>query len=235
MKNNRFFLSLVCMSQCELKEFLRKELVSNYGERNVSSKDGYLMARGEIPVTLVAHLDTVHERLPSIDEILIEGNCISSPNGIGGDDRCGVWIIISLIRQGMKPTVIFTEDEEIHCIGARKFITNRFALDLVKRTNFIVELDRRGNNDAVFYNCENKDFQEFIISNGWELAYGSCSDISYIAPASNRAAVNLSVAYYNPHTLSEYINLKELENIKVRVQRLIRSQRYLKKVYEYGN
>jgi hypothetical protein len=85
----------------------------------------------------------------------------------------------------------------------------------------------------VFYDCENRMFQNLIISKGWEFEYGSSSDISYIAPACNRAAVNLSVGYYKPHTTGEYVNLKELKEIKLRVQRLVASQRYERRIYRY--
>ena len=112
MEKDRLFLSLVCMSQSELKKFLEKELILNYGSRNVICRDGYLMARGETPVTLIAHLDTIHKTLTGMNDIIINGDCVTSKYGIGGDDRCGIWVILSLIRQGMKPTIIFTEDED---------------------------------------------------------------------------------------------------------------------------
>ncbi len=80
--------------------------------------------------------------------------------------------------------------------------------------NYMIEFDRKGKNDAVFYSCDNPEFTKFI-TNGTGLikSYGSCSDISKIAPASKIAAVNLSCGYYNAHTVTEYVVFAEMYNI----------------------
>lgn len=75
---------------------------------------------------------------------------------------------------------------------------------------FIVELDRRGSRDAVYYECDNIAFERYITSKGFAAEFGSCSDISVIAPALGAAAVNLSCGYYGAHTLSEQINVSAL-------------------------
>ena len=82
-------------------------------------------------------------------------------------------------------------------------------LDALK---FIVEIDRRGSHDAVYYDCDNPDFEDYVSGKGFKTALGSFSDISYIAPQLGVAAVNLSSGYYNAHQLCEYINRAELEN-----------------------
>ena len=66
--------------------------------------------------------------------------------------------------------------------------------------------DRRGTNDAVFYNCDNPDFTEFVCSFGFKENHGSFSDISVIAPYLKTAAVNISVGYFNEHRLHEMID-----------------------------
>ena len=70
--------------------------------------------------------------------------------------------------------VLFCEDEEVGCVGAKKFTRG----SLRPQVNYIVELDRRGSNDAVFYRCDNPEFEDFITSFGFETAGGSRSDIS---------------------------------------------------------
>ena len=136
-----------------------------------------------------------------------------SPQGIGGDDRCGVYIILSLLKQlSVRPHILFTMDEEIGGIGAKAFagyIANNKILNL----KYIVEYDRKGNNDAVFYDCDNDDFTNFVEKFGFTRAYGTFSDISVIAPELGVAAVNLSSGYYNPHTEHEYVSMKDMENI----------------------
>ena len=68
----------------------------------------------------------------------------------------------------------------------------------------------------MFYDCDNKEFVEFIQSTGYfEEGFGTFTDICIIAPALDCSAVNLSSGYYKEHSKSEYINLAELnETIK---------------------
>ena len=46
------------------------------------------------------------------------------PDGIGGDDRCGVFNILDILSQGYLPHVIFSWNEEIGGVGATKFSDN---------------------------------------------------------------------------------------------------------------
>ena len=133
---------------------------------------------------------------------------MSSPQGIGGDDRCGIYAILQIIKD-FKCSVLFTEDEEIGCVGAEKFAVSDYIVN--NDINYIIEIDRRGTNDCVFYSCDNPDFEEFIESTGYfKTAWGSVSDISTIAPALGVAAVNLSSGYFDEHTTRETINVEAL-------------------------
>lgn len=162
---------------------------------------------------LVAHLDTVHKKLPSFICYSKDGNYMMSPDGIGGDDRCGVYIILSLLNKlPFKPHVVFTMDEEIGGKGAYAFVSyaDKHPIEQLK---YIVEFDRKGNNDCVFYSCGNDSFVEFVEQFGFKKSYGTFSDISIIAPALGAAAVNLSSGYYNPHTEHEYVSVKDMNKI----------------------
>ena len=68
--------------------------------------------------------------------------------------------------------------------------------------------DRANEKDCVFYNCDNDIFTKFIEDHGFELAWGTFSDISIIAPAWGIAAVNLSVGYLDEHTIIERLVCK---------------------------
>ena len=121
----------------------------------VTDKPGYLYAEGTIPVLLAAHMDTVHRQ--PVEQICYsaDGAVAMSPQGIGGDDRCGVWMILQILCTA-KCHVLFCEDEEVGCVGAKKFTRG----SLRPQVNYIVELDRRGSNDAVFYRCDNPEFED---------------------------------------------------------------------------
>ena len=211
------FETILRLPQMELKKMLKAELKSR--GYPVTDKPGYLYAEGAIPVLLVAHMDTVH-RQPVEQICYSEDRAVAmSPQGIGGDDRCGVWMILQILRT-TNCHVLFCEDEEVGCIGAKKFTGG----SLRPQVNYIVELDRRGNNDAVFYRCDNPEFEDFVTSFGFETAGGSCSDISYIAPYLETAAVNISCGYYCEHQRHEYIHLEEIELNADRVAQMVTQQ-----------
>lgn len=202
MKN---FAKILRKTQKELKFYLEDRLKSD--GRKIVSGDGYIYSPGKIPVLLVAHLDTVHKEVPK--EIFYDENtqALSSPQGIGGDDRCGVYMILQVIKK-YNCSVLFCEDEEIGAEGAQKFIDSKHIKGL--KFNYIIEFDRKGSNDAVFYDCDNPEFEEFITEDFYKTSYGSFSDISWLAPALGCAAVNLSCGYYKAHTKDEYIVMSEM-------------------------
>lgn len=203
------FENICRMSQKTLKKHMRKMLEEKYDE--VIHADGFVFAKGTVPILLVAHMDTVHKELPRIIEL--NNGKISSPQGIGGDDRCGIYMISKIIEKH-HCSVLFTEDEEIGGVGADKFVHHSCLNGL--EFNYAIELDRRGKNDAVFYECDNPEFEDFITEDGdWRTDFGSYSDICDVAPALGCAAVNLSCGYYNAHTKNEYVVFSEMEaNIK---------------------
>lgn len=201
------FKSICKMSQKDLKKYVAKQLEETH--EKVIVDDGFVYAQGKFPVLLVAHMDTVHKKLPQFFLYDTEKKALSSPQGIGGDDRCGVYMIFKVIKK-YNCSVLFCEDEEIGMVGAGKFVKSDLAKDL--QFNYIIEFDRRGSNDAVFYDCDNPEFEEFITKEFYQTSFGSFSDISTIAPALGCAAVNLSCGYYNAHTKDEYVVMEEMEN-----------------------
>lgn len=197
------FERILRQTQPKLKRMLESHL-KHSGYQPVSEQ-GFLYAPGDAPVLLVAHLDTVHHQLVR-DICYSEGRRIAmSPQGIGGDDRAGVFMILQIIQR-VRCHVLFCEDEEIGAVGARLFERS----GIRPKVNFIVELDRRGRDDAVFYGCCNQKFISFVERFGFREDMGSFSDISIIAPALKTAAVNISAGYYEEHYLNEYINLEHM-------------------------
>lgn len=196
-------------TQEELLVFLEHFLSINKFPQTVT-KD-YIYAQGDIPVMVVAHLDTVHKAPPTEIYYSKDLTTLISPTGIGGDDRAGVFIIMELILKGFRPHILFTCDEEIGGLGAQKFVDDfrDNKLDL----KYILEFDRRGSDDCVFYDCDNKEFTNYITSFGFTEQYGTFSDISIIAPSLSVAAVNLSSGYYRAHTNEEYIKLEDIAAI----------------------
>ena len=215
-----------------LVDFLRpsqkklfKLLAKKFKGKAFLSKGNFLLVRGTAPVMLVAHLDTVHTE--PVKQICAseDGNILMSPQGIGGDDRCGVFALVKIyLSAQVKPWLLFCCNEEIGGLGAQYFCQAHSQGLLPKELDalkFLIEIDRKSSNDAVFYDCGNADFVDYITGKGFRTAFGSFSDISLIAPELGVAAVNLSSGYYNAHTLHEYINVKELNDTICRVGKII--------------
>ena len=215
-----------------LEQFLKptqrqlfKMLCKMFEGKTLISDKHFIFVKGEVPVMLVAHLDTVHKE-PVRDICKSkDGNILMSPQGIGGDDRCGVYAIVNAYELSVqKPWLLFLCDEEIGAIGANFFCDVHKESGLpegVDNLKCLIEIDRRGANDAVYYECTNAEFEKYITSKGFKTAYGSFSDISVIAPELKTAAVNLSSGYYNAHTTSEYINRAELNNTMYKVVEIV--------------
>lgn len=204
----------------------------------------YVYVKGDAPYLLVAHLDTVHHSLcekiiydfykdKSTGKIMTS---LSSPQGIGGDDRCGVILILSLLNVlPVKPSVLFTCGEETGGHGARAFVKTISDIN----ANFILEFDRKGNEDVVRYFDDNLDLTKALECFGFKTSYGSFSDISIIAPHYGISAVNLSSGYYKAHTTSEYVVLEDMETILNKAYAFLTSDKintkyiYKERVYTY--
>lgn len=199
------FEKICKMTQKEVKNYAARELVKTH--QKVYVGDGYVYAQGTFPVLLLAHMDTVHDKLPNVIVCDEEKGILSSPNGIGGDDRCGIFMVLEIIKN-YNCSVLFCEDEENGGIGAKKFIETDLAKEL--SFNYAIEFDRKGKNDAVFYDCDNEEFEDFITEEFFKSSWGTFSDISVVAPFLKCAAVNLSCGYYNAHTTKEYVVIKEM-------------------------
>ena len=212
------FIDICRMTQEEVKEHMQDYLTKN--NYNVINEDGFLYAKGDVPVLLVAHMDTVHKEKCSQVNIL-EGR-ISSPQGIGGDDRCGIYIIMNIVNE-LHCSVLLCEDEEIGGVGARAFTKSNYIDDL--DVNYMIEFDRKGNEDAVFYHGDNKDFMKFVRENTYfTVSAGSFSDISVLMPAAKLSAVNLSSGYYNAHTTAEYVVYDEMMDTAEAAKELIKAE-----------
>ena len=198
------FEEIVRKSQHTLKKALEAEL--NRMSYKPQTRDGFIYAEGCLPVMLVAHLDTVHKDTVETICYSPDGNIVMSPQGIGGDDRAGVYMILRISKKH-RCHVLFCEDEEIGRLGARKFAESVIKPEI----NYIVELDRRGSNDAVFYDCDNSKFSEFFTRFRFKKEKRNASDIFIIAADLGVAAVNISAGFYNAHRKQEYVDLSVME------------------------
>jgi hypothetical protein len=249
---------IIRMSKKSLYDFLETELAQVYKNIDTNGKlRNFLFCEGEEPVMVVAHLDTIFEDLSNLysayptDDLWgtydfyqtvvefkeiyhdqVEG-VMWSPDGLGADDRVGVFMILSLVRAGLKPSILFTTDEESGSASGYDFALqykHKFQNYGIK---YVMELDRAGADDCVFYRCDNPDFVKYIEGYGFVTDTGSFTDISVICPIIKTAGVNLSVGYWNEHSKTEMIDLFTMSKNFGIIYKMIKNSKKIKKVYKF--
>lgn len=216
--DRELFQNICSLSQPQVLHLMSKVLRKHY--KDVEVTPSYIVAYGDIPVALVAHADTVFPSPPKRFYFDQEYSVMWSPDGLGADDRAGIFAIIKILQNDkLRPHIIITTDEEKGCIGASKLVAKhpKFKAPL----KFLVELDRRGKEDSVYYDCDNPEFEAFINRYGFVTNYGSLSDISILAPIWKVAAVNFSVGYEDEHSYHETLNINYLYATIEKVKRLL--------------
>jgi len=208
---------IVERTQGELLRILPLSL-AELGYTQLAICQDYVYAQGSDPIMLQAHIDTAMGRPYGVFESRNK-NVLWSPSGIGGDDRCGVYAILAILKRTAKrPSILFTNHEESGGAGSTKFLKD---FKDKPKANFVLAFDREGDSQAVYYRCGNAVFVDMITSFGFRKEEGTFSDISILAPAWDIAAVNLSVGYHHQHSMNEFIVVSELNNTIVKATRLI--------------
>lgn len=228
-KERKLMEQLCKLKQPQLIKVMKQFLKKYYD--NVISSSYYLIAVGDAPVGLVAHLDTVFNSPPKDIYYDKEKNIMLSPEGLGADDRAGVYAIINIVKSGLRPTVMLTTDEEYGCIGAERLVKKIAEPPMALK--YLIELDRRGEKDCVFYSCNNTLFTSYIESFGFITEMGTFSDISVICPKWKIAGVNLSIGYYHEHTPAEILHIGQLFNTIDKVKQMITDSHQIPNPFEY--
>lgn len=177
--------------------------------------------------TFVAHTDTVHAILPNgAYRVYQEGPTFYAwnehawtPAGIGGDDKCGVFIALECLRILPAAKAVFFRDEEHGCIGAQ-LADMRFFDD----SSFVLEADRKGASDFVS-NAAGEELHgpEFAAAVAPLLTrrhftpepFGGLTDVVTLKERGLKvAAANASAGYYEPHRATEFIDVPDLINTR---------------------
>lgn len=210
------FEKILKMNERQLKDYMVNFLTENY--RRVENNKHFVLAYGNIPIALCAHLDTVYGDTPNFVFHDEKHGVIWSPQGLGADDRAGIYAIIRLIEDGFRPHIILTTEEETGCNGALELVLEAYRTSPFDNLKYIIELDRQGFNDCVFYECGNEKFHDYIQQFGFKEQKGSFSDISFICPMWKVCGVNLSIGYYYEHSPAEFLVEGMFEDILASVK-----------------
>jgi len=221
---NIFKIPAPSNEESQMAEFIKKTLDDYNIDYTQDSKGNvYNISNQNIPI-LSAHMDTVQD---SIDAkltafIRIRGDILSGYGVIGADDKCGIYIILNLLKE-RKLNFVFSVGEEIGAHGIKHFIKHN---DLLHVPYGII-LDRRGNNDII---CEKNEygtklFENALLEIGKVFTYstniGTFSDADFLNEKISCA--NLSVGYYNAHTKNEFVQLSDLQRAEHFVRSIVKN------------
>lgn len=138
---------------------------------------------------------------------------INKKHILGGDDICGVYILLNLLKENNKLNFIFTNNEEMPGKQtARDFVADNFIGDFP----YMIVLDRKGNDDIICYlnNYGSKEFEEDLAEIGTN--FGFKPNRGYFCDADffrNQLSVaNLSCGYYFPHSSKEIVVFEDVVN-----------------------
>jgi hypothetical protein len=181
---------------------------------------------------LVAHIDQV-QSIHSRDFQAIETKDIIfgySPKnkrleGLGADDKNGVWVSLKSLLRFDVLKVAFFVGEEIGCVGSSKA-----DMDFFKDVRFVIQCDRRGSSDLITSICSTEiSSKEFIEATGYEafgyhLEEGMMTDVLTLKENGLQvSAVNMSCGYFEAHTDHEFTIKKDLLNCLSFVDTIIKN------------
>ena len=203
------------------RKFLVTTLKKYYSKDELIYTHDYIIGKGNIPIAVAAHMDTVWETSVNHEVFYDERkNIMVNLRGGGYDDKVGIFLILKILQSGLKPHVIFCANEEVGSLGAEELIKDYPACPF-DDCRFIIMLDRRGIDDCVFYDCDNEEFVKYCENFGFKEKYGSFTDICTLCPQWKMAGVNFSVGYEDEHTANERLFVGPMFSTLEKVKKIL--------------
>jgi tripeptide aminopeptidase len=202
---------------------------------------------------VVSHMDTVHNiDSINISEEMLENeqgilkpslkayNDLGEPTGIGGDDKCGVFACLELLKRIPNIKVAFFVSEETGCHGSFKADKHFFS-----NVGYCIQFDAPGNTmvseicmgvrlfnrDSEFFEKSNK-----VLTENNKTKYGShpYTDVYALKSNFDFCCINFAVGYYNYHTRNEYVVIEDVINSIETGKQLIESLGNCKYIFKKG-
>lgn len=181
---------------------------------------------------IVAHTDTVHDFQEELLPVVVGSNITGfnpytmEQAGIGGDDKCGIFIALQMLKKLDVVKIAFFRDEEIGCKGS--YDAN---LDFFLDVGYVIQFDRRGNSDFVTsisgMELSSKRFKHDLTGtlkrHGYKKCTGAMTDVQALKELGiNASMCNLSAGYYNPHCPDEFISIEDIDNCLALCENMIK-------------
>lgn len=184
---------------------------------------------------IAAHLDEVHEArekgyevLVVRDEFIIGFNsCKREFNGIGADDKNGIWVCLKCLEKFDNLKCVFFVGEEQGCIGSRQADMKFF-----DDCRFVLQCDRKGNSDFIsnIYGnslCSPQFIKDASLGeHGYKEGRGMQTDVQALREKGLEiSCANISCGYYYPHTPHEMTNIADLKKCLTLVEHIVENCR----------
>lgn len=228
----------VTYQETKMIEFISNWMVSNnipfwvdeYGNIYATKDDGSDKTNYFYPC-VVSHTDTVHPldtiniremELPNFQNemkpALKAFNDQGKPTGIGGDDKCGVFACLELLKEMPNLKAAFFVSEETGCHGSKKankeFFDNvGFAIQFDAPYNWMVTEYCMGvklfdKNSEFFKGCDEVLDEEF---KGRQLYQSHpYTDVYALKKQFDFSCINFSIGYYRMHSPEEYVIIEDV-------------------------
>lgn len=181
---------------------------------------------------IAAHLDQVQKEHSKDFTVMQCGDRIFgySPSrgcteGLGADDKNGIWIALKCIEKFDALKLAFFVGEEIGCVGS-----SACNLSFFRDCRFIIEPDRKGGHDFIqsmsYTTVCSDEFRDATNykAYGYELAEGLLTDVlTLVEDGVGISCINLSCGYYHPHTDEESTSWNELVNCLALVWNILKT------------
>lgn len=193
----------------------------------VDEYGNFFVIVGSSPSTMfTCHLDTASVRQEKVKHV-IDGDMIST-NGktiLGADDKAGMIVLLYMIENKVPGLYYFFLGEEVGCIGSGKLSNNWKNSIFSNSIKKCVSFDRRGTKSIIthqfFGRCCSDGFAQSLADKLNFTNFGLSMELDNTGIMTDSAkfmtlipeCTNISVGYYNEHTVKEKQNIHFLSNL----------------------
>jgi len=176
---------------------------------------------------VISHTDTVHHLdTINIEEMMLKNsqgelkpslkafNNDGFPTGIGGDDKCGVFACLTLLKELPYLKAAFFVAEETGCHGSnaadKNFFENvGYGIQFDAPENWMITEKCFGqllfDRGTEFFEKIDKVLTEGMINEQMQYMVHPYTDVYALRTKFNFACINFSIGYYDYHTRDEYV------------------------------
>ena len=216
-------------------EWLEKNNIEYYLDdySNVYATKGQI-ADGQYYPLVLCHTDTVHEidvinireqQLPNAQgetKLSLQAfNDNGQPTGIGGDDKCGVFACLTLLKEIPVLKAAFFVSEETGCHGSKKADKNflqdvGYGIQFDAPENWMISEVCSGeilfDRQSEFFEKVDKVLSEGMVKSDMLYMNHPYTDVYALRNGFDFSCINFSIGYYNYHTKYEYVVVEDVFN-----------------------